>query len=285
MESGLRTQALDRFPESRPEATDRAERDGVSMGTAVRPAGNRLQPVSTASSLAARDDAQTRRLGYWWADRMLQTTHPLQQKMALFWHGHFATHENKVRDYRKMQQQIALFERFATSSAREADRRRGDGHAPVSSTRDATSRARPTKPAREVMELFTMGVGPLLGRRARVRAFTGWYFDDLDFKIEPARHGEGAKTFLGRTGAFDGTDVIRIIFEQPVTARGSSRGDLRFLKCATKLARTCTAPPRRGAPRARLRVKPRLRPSCRPGISTARLHRATSGARSSTAWP
>ena len=113
VESGLWDPTLTGFPESRPEATDRAERDGASMGIAPKPSGNRpVQPVSDRFFYWLRATMlETRRLGYWWANRMLQTTHPVEQKMALLWHGHFATHENKVRDYRKMVQQIDLFER------------------------------------------------------------------------------------------------------------------------------------------------------------------------------
>ena len=45
---------------------------------------------------------ETDRVAYWWANRMLTSPRPLQEKMALFWHGHFATTEEKVRDYRKL---------------------------------------------------------------------------------------------------------------------------------------------------------------------------------------
>ena len=121
VESGLWDPSLSGFPESRPEATDRAVKHGASMGVESKPAGKRpVQPVSDRFFYWLRATMlETRRLGYWWANRMLQTTHPLEQKMALMWHGHFATHENKVRDYRKMMQQIDLFERGATGNVRD----------------------------------------------------------------------------------------------------------------------------------------------------------------------
>ena len=79
-----------------------------------------MQPVSDRFFYWLRATMlETRRLGYWWANRMLQTTHPVEEKMALLWHGHFATHENKVRDYRKMMQQIDLFESGATGNLRD----------------------------------------------------------------------------------------------------------------------------------------------------------------------
>ena len=74
--------------------------------------------------------------------------------------------------------------------------------------------------AREVMELFTMGVGNYSEAdiREAARAFTGWIDDDLAFKVDPAKHDDAPKTFLGRTGNFDGVDILRIILEQKVTA-------------------------------------------------------------------
>ena len=85
--------------------------------------------------------------------------------------------------------------------------------------------------AREVMELFTMGVGNYSEKDVRecARAFTGWYFDNLTFKVDPDKHDDGAKTFLGRTGNFDGVDVLKIIFEQPVTAEYLAGKIYRFL--------------------------------------------------------
>jgi hypothetical protein len=85
--------------------------------------------------------------------------------------------------------------------------------------------------AREVMELFTMGVGNYSETDVReaARAFTGWYFDNLTFKVNRDKHDEGPKTFLGRTGNFDGVDVLNIIFEQPVTAEYLAGKIYRFL--------------------------------------------------------
>ena len=76
-----------------------------------------------------------------------------------------------------------------------------------------------------------MGVGNYSERDVRecARAFTGWYFDDLAFKVDPAKHDGGAKTFLGRTGNFDGVEVLKIIFEQPVTAEYLAGKIYRFL--------------------------------------------------------
>jgi hypothetical protein len=235
VESGLWDPALDPFPESRPEATDRALKHGISMGVASKPAGNRpVQPVSDRFFYWLRATMlETRRLGYWWANRMLQTTHPLEQKMALMWHGHFATHENKVRDYRKMMQQIDLFERGATGNIRDLTIQVAQNPAMLYflDAQYNVKGAANENFAREVMELFTMGVGNYSEKDVRegARAFTGWYFDNLTFKVDPEKHDDGPKTFLGRMGNFDGVEAVKIIFEQPVTAEYLAGKIYRFL--------------------------------------------------------
>jgi len=235
VESGLWDPSLNGFPESRPEATDRAEKQGHSMGVDNKPTGNRpVQPASDRFFYWLRATMlETRRVGYWWANRMLQSTHPVEQKMALLWHGHFATHENKVRDYRKMLQQIDLFEHGATGNLRELTIKVAQNPAMLYFL-DAQYNVKgaPNENfAREVMELFTMGVGNYTEKDVRecARAFTGWYFDNLTFKVDPAKHDAGTKTFLGRTGTFDGVDVLKIVFEQPVAADYLAGKIYRFL--------------------------------------------------------
>ena len=74
--------------------------------------------------------------------------------------------------------------------------------------------------AREIMEMFTMGVGNYTEKdiREAARAFTGWNYVDLKFVVNKDQHDDGEKTFLGKTGNFDGVEVIDIIMQQPVTA-------------------------------------------------------------------
>ena len=87
---------------------------------------------------------------------------------------------------------------------------------------------------REVMELFPMGVGNYSEQDVReaARAFTGWIDDDLSFRFDASKHDERDKTFLGRTGPFDGVDVLDIILEQPVT-RSTSRRKSIASSCGT----------------------------------------------------
>src|SRR5262249_42578096 len=193
-----------------------------------------IQPVSDRFFYWLRATLlETRRLGYWWANRMLQTTHPVEEKMAFMWHGHFATHENKVRDYRKMLQQIELFEKSATGNIRDLAVQVAQNPAMLYflDAQYNVKGAANENFAREVMELFTMGVGNYSEKDVReaARAFTGWYFDDLAFKVDPAKHDDAAKTFLGKNGNFDGVDVLKIVFEQPVTAEYLATKIYRFL--------------------------------------------------------
>jgi len=212
------------FPVSRVAATERAEKTGEAMGVRIKPTGERrLQPVVDRFFYWLRATVlETRRLAHWWADRMVATNRPLEEKMALFWHGHFATGEEKIRDYRKMEQQLALFHRRATGSFRELliDVARDPAMLAYLDAAQNVKGAPNENFAREVMELFTMGVGHYTERdiREAARAFTGWIDDDLAFKLDADKHDNGQKSFLGRTGNFDGVDILRGILEQKVTA-------------------------------------------------------------------
>ena len=223
--SGFWDATLTPFPPSRPAATEMAEKRGEEMGVKIKPAhvNRHMQPVSDRFFYWLRATRlETRRVGYWWAERMLDTPRPLEEKMALFWHGHFATAENKVRDYRKILLQVETFEKHATGNF---------GDLVVAVAQDPgmlyyldagvnVKGAANENFAREVMELFTMGVGNYseMDVREAARAFTGWNFENLDFVVNSALHDDESKTFLGRTGNFDGVNVLRVILEQPVTA-------------------------------------------------------------------
>ncbi|MBV9971660.1 MAG: DUF1800 domain-containing protein, partial [Xanthobacteraceae bacterium] len=222
--SGVWDPGLRDFPPSRVAATRRAERTGEALGVKVKPDGERrLQPVVDRFFYWLRaTNLETRRLANWWADRMVASQRPLEEKMALFWHGHFATGEEKVRDYRKMEQQLALFHRQATGNFRELliDVARDPAMLVFLDAAENVKGAPNENFAREVMELFTMGVGNYTEPdiREAARAFTGWIDDDLAFKVDAAKHDDGPKTFLGRTGNFDGVDILEIILAQEVTA-------------------------------------------------------------------
>jgi len=222
--SGVWDPSLRDFPPSRVAATERAEKTGEALGARVKPAGERrLQPVVDRFFYWLRATTlETRRLAQWWADRMVATNRPLEEKMALFWHGHFATGEEKIRDYRKMEQQLELLHRNATGNFRTLliEVARGPAMLAYLDAAENVKGAPNENFAREVMELFTMGVGNYTEKdiREAARAFTGWIDDDLDFKVASAKHDDGMKTFFGRSGNFDGVDILNIILEQKITA-------------------------------------------------------------------
>ncbi|RYG38036.1 MAG: DUF1800 domain-containing protein [Burkholderiales bacterium] len=233
--SGIHDPGLEPFPESRPAATDRAKETGESMGVKSKPGGNRpLQPATNKFFYWLRASAlETNRVSYWWANRMLASKAPLQEKMALFWHGHFANNEDKVRDYRKLLNQLELFQTKGTGNFRDLTVAVAQDPAMLSFL-DAGKNIRgaPNENfAREIMELFTMGVGNYGEKDVReaARAFTGWNFTDTRFVVNADQHDAGTKTFLGRTGSFDGVQVIDIIMDQKVTGEFVGGKLYRFL--------------------------------------------------------
>jgi hypothetical protein len=194
------------------------------LGIKVKPSGNRrLQPVVDKFFFWLRASVlETNRLAYWWANRMVASPEPLREKIALFWHGHFAVNEAKVRDYRKLRDELALFQQEGTGNFRKLMIAVAQDPAMLTFL-DAgvnVKGAANENFAREIMELFTMGVGNYTEKDVRegARAFTGWNYVDLKFLVNKDKHDDGEKTFLGKSGRFDGVDVIKIIMDQPVTA-------------------------------------------------------------------
>ncbi|MBX9602571.1 MAG: DUF1800 domain-containing protein [Bryobacteraceae bacterium] len=172
------------------------------------------------------------RAAQWWGDRMLNTRRPLEEKMTLFWHGHFATEHEKVNDYRLMQQQLAMLRANATGNFKTLlngiakdpamliylDNRRNVKGAPNENF------------AREIFELFSLGVGNYTEKdiKEATRAFTGWDNYGLKFIIHEDKHDNGVKSFLGKSGNFSGEDVIDIILEQKTCAEFMSRKLYRY---------------------------------------------------------
>jgi hypothetical protein len=222
--SGVHDPGLEPFPPSRPAVTDMAKEKGEALGIKVKPTGNRrLQPVVDEFFYWLRASAlETNRVDYWWANRMVATSRPLEEKMALFWHGHFASNEAKVRDYRKLLGQLEIFQKQGLGNFRDLTVAVAQSPAMLSFL-DAGVNVKGASNenfAREIMELFTMGVGNYTEKdiREAARAFTGWNYVDVKFVINKDQHDDGEKTVLGKTGRFDGVDVIDIIMQQPSTA-------------------------------------------------------------------
>ena len=223
--SGIHDPGLEPFPESRPAVTKMAKEKGEALGIKVKAGGDRpLQPIVNKFFFWLRASVlETQRVAYWWGNRMLATRRPLEEKMALFWHGHFAVNEAKVRDYRKTLGQLELFHKYGTGNFRDLLVAVAQDPAMLSFL-DAGVNVKGSANenfAREIMELFTMGVGNYSEKDVReaARAFTGWNYVDLKFVVNKDQHDDSQKTFLGATGNFDGVDVIDIILKQPATSR------------------------------------------------------------------
>ncbi|MCZ6712096.1 MAG: DUF1800 domain-containing protein [Gammaproteobacteria bacterium] len=222
--SGVFDEGLDPFPASRPATTQLARANGAALGIQVKPSGNRrIQPVVNQFFYWLRASRlETDRVAYWWANRMLTSPRPLQEKMALFWHGHFATNEDKVRDYRKMLKQLELFQSAGLGSFRTLLIGVAQDPAMLAFLDAGVNvKGSPNENfAREIMELFTMGVGHYSEAdiREAARAFTGWNYAGTEFRNMPELHDDASKTFLGQQGAFDGVNVIDIILEQDATS-------------------------------------------------------------------
>ena len=154
--------------------------------------------------------------------RMIYTGRPLQEKMVLFWHGLLTSAFRKVGAGPYMLDQDDLFRQHALSPY--------DGLLKAVAKDPAMliwldSRVnKKNKPnenfARELMELFSMGVGTFTEEDVReaARGFTGWSLRNKTFFFETQQHDFGMKTFLGVTGNHDGTDIVDIIMEQPITS-------------------------------------------------------------------
>ena len=223
--SGIWKPEMDPFPESRAQAVRQGYERGESMGVKVDASLDRpLQPIVNRFFYLLRADVlEARRAALWWAERMLRTERPLQEKMALFWHGHFATSDSKVRDYRKLLIQLDLFHEQGLGSFR--DLLLGITKDPAMLVYLDNGENRKGHPnenfGREVLEMFSMGVGNYAEHdiREASRAFTGWTQEKLRFVVHENAHDRGTKSVLGKTGDLDGEDVIDIIVSKPATAR------------------------------------------------------------------
>src|SRR5829696_2508 len=179
---------------------------------------------STANLLADAAVAANEpgRLKAWWFYRMLFGPDPLGEKLALTWHNHFATSVAKVQDLAAMRRQNDTFRRLARATF---------GELLNASVREPALLAWLDAPAnrkghpnenlgRELMELFTLGVGNYTEEDVKeaARCLTGWTVEDGKFAEVAARHDTGQKTLLGKKGTWTGSDLVKILLECPATA-------------------------------------------------------------------
>ena len=166
----------------------------------------------------------SRDLKKWWYVEMLNTPSPLTETMTLFWHNDFTSSLKKVKTPNLLYEQSALLRRHALGNFADLLRAVAIDPAMMVYLDTANSKAGASNEnfARELMELFTLGEGQGYTEddiREAARAFTGWRITpDRSFKFAPGIHDYGSKSFFGRTGRFDGNDIINILLEQPRVA-------------------------------------------------------------------
>jgi uncharacterized protein (DUF1800 family) len=171
--------------------------------------------------------AQIEEMRAWWLRRMIVTPRPLEERMTLFWHGLFTSGQREVRNATMMWDQNALLRRHALGNFRALVTAISQDPAMLRYLDNANNRKQAPNEnyARELLELFTLGAGNYSEQdiREAARALTGWTIRDGQFAEVRRMHDAGEKKFLGRTGDFDGHDIIRITLEEPAAARHLAR--------------------------------------------------------------
>jgi uncharacterized protein (DUF1800 family) len=208
------------------EIVARARRNGQALGRKV--GTDRTKPLwfQVAHDMAQYNNAvsgyEWDRAEIWLASRMLNTTRPLEEKMTLFWHGHFAVEERKIKDYRLLLQQFEMLRKNATGSFRDlllgitrdpAMLIYLDGRRNVKADTNENY-------AREILELFGLGIGHYTETdiKEAARALTGWKVEGTRAVFNPAQFDDGEKTILGQQGKFNDADVVEVILKQPACA-------------------------------------------------------------------
>ena len=192
---------------------------------------------ATAARLAETGSYDVLRTKAWWVYRMYFGPDPLTERLVLMWHNHFATSNAKVNDLGAMRRQNQLFRDLARAPFGRLLRAAVRDPALLYWLDAQTNRKGHANEnlARELMELFTLGIGHYTEADVKeaARALTGWAvpekaddrlflapgIGDGKFSGDPAQHDDGEKTILGRKGRWKGDDLVRMLLEQPATAR------------------------------------------------------------------
>jgi uncharacterized protein (DUF1800 family) len=174
----------------------------------------------------------------WWLRRIIQTPHPLLEKMTLFWHSHFATRSDKVKNPKLMLRHIRLLRSQALNSFR--DILKSISLDPAMLIWLGANENRKSLPnenfVRPLMETFTLGPGNFTEKdiKEAARAFTGWFVLRSQLRYIPREHDSDIKNILGQRGNFNNDDVIRIVLKQPATSQMIVRKLYRWLICESE---------------------------------------------------
>lgn len=163
----------------------------------------------------------------WWLYRMLTSSNSLVETMTLFWHNHFATSNAKVQSAEKMDTQNELLRRHALGDFRVLFREMArDVAMLVWLDGNANRKRHPNENfAREVLELFALGVGNYTESDVKeaARAFTGWHVRNDKFWFNAIQHDGGIKRLFGKSGHFKGDDVLDLCLAHPACPRFLAR--------------------------------------------------------------
>jgi len=181
--------------------------------------------VSVAGQLAntALNAPAPNRLKGWWVYRMLCGPDPLTERLTLMWHNHFATSNLKVNDLSLMRRQnetLRAHSRAPFGGLLRAMLR--DPALLVWLDAPDNTKGHPNENlGRELLELFTLGVGPYSEDDVKEcsRALTGWKLVGDEARFVPSRHDAGTKTILGRTAPFDTEALASWLLQHPATSR------------------------------------------------------------------
>lgn len=182
---------------------------------------NTATPAEKKKEMQRIYRAQNEELNLNFLDKMVNSKEQMREKMAFFWHGHFAS---RVLNPKFNRQLLNTIRKNALGNFKDLLFEVSQSPAMLNFLNNQQNKKdHPNENfAREVMELFTMGRGNYTEKDVRegARAFTGWSYDkEGNFKERKNQHDEGSKTFLGKTGNFDGNDALNIILEQKQTAK------------------------------------------------------------------
>tara|TARA_B100000315_G_C14579521_1_gene589717 strand:- start:1094 stop:2503 length:1410 start_codon:yes stop_codon:yes gene_type:complete len=185
----------------------------------------RNMDAATRQDYQQRNQRDRKKIRFWWIQEMLDTPSPFTEHMVLFWHNHFVSEISKVQFGQWIHEQNASFRKYAIGDFRKLLIEVSIG--PAMMIYLDASKNKKNKPnenfAREIMELFTLGEGQGYTEediRESSRAYTGWRINNQTskFEFQLGNHDPSNKTVLGKTGNFDGIDVMEIILEQPRVA-------------------------------------------------------------------
>jgi len=165
-----------------------------------------------------------------WLDTMINSEAQLSEKMSLFWHGHFAC---RVNNSFFQQELLQVVRENALGNFKDLLKVVSKSPSMLQFLNNQQNRKQHPNEnfAREVMELFTMGRGNYTENDVKeaARAFTGWGFNPQgEFMFRRNQHDDGSKTVLGKTGNFDGDDIINLLLEQKQTARFITKKIYRY---------------------------------------------------------